>query len=70
MPALESARSDLNTGLRDAHSGAGFHHNAARSALVISEMSLALLLLIGAACSFAVSSISRQSTQALTLETY
>jgi putative ABC transport system permease protein len=48
MPALESARSDLSTGLRDAHSGAGFHRNAARSVLVISEMSLALLLLIGA----------------------
>ena len=28
MPALESARSDLNTGLRDAHSGAGFHRTS------------------------------------------
>jgi putative ABC transport system permease protein len=48
MPALESSRRDLNTGLRDTLSGAGSHRNAARSVLVISEMSLALLLLIGA----------------------
>jgi putative ABC transport system permease protein len=48
MPAFESSRSDVNTVLKHAHPGAGFQGKAARSVLVVSEMSLALLLLIGA----------------------
>jgi len=48
MPAFESSRSDLNTGLKAGQSGAGFQRNATRSVLVVSEMSLALVLLIGA----------------------
>ncbi|HEY6301742.1 MAG TPA: ABC transporter permease [Terriglobales bacterium] len=48
MPAFESSRGDVNTSLKAGHSGAGNQRNAARSVLVISEMSLALVLLIGA----------------------
>jgi putative ABC transport system permease protein len=49
MPALQSSRTDLNAGLREGKSGASLHRNKTRSALVVSEMSLALVLLIGAA---------------------
>ena len=49
MPALQSSRTDLNTGLREAKSGANLRNNRTRSALVVSETSLALVLLIGAA---------------------
>jgi putative ABC transport system permease protein len=49
MPALQSSRTDLNTGLREGKPGANLRHNRTRSALVVSEMSLALVLLIGAA---------------------
>ena len=49
MPALQASSLDLNTGLREGKSGAGLRHDATRSALVVGEMSLALLLLIGAA---------------------
>src|ERR1700733_8405091 len=48
MPALESSRSDLNSGLKGAQSGAGFRGTTTRSVLVVSEMSLALVLLVGA----------------------
>ena len=48
MPAFESARSDLNTGLKAGQSGVGFQRNATRSMMVVSEVSLALVLLIGA----------------------
>jgi putative ABC transport system permease protein len=49
MPALQSSRADLTTGLKEGKPGASLHRNKTRSALVVSEMSLALVLLIGAA---------------------
>ncbi len=49
MPALQSSRTDLSTGLREGKSGASLRHKRTRSALVVSEISLALVLLIGAA---------------------
>jgi putative ABC transport system permease protein len=51
VPALQSSGADLNTGLRESggRSGTSLHQNKIHSALVISEMSLALVLLIGAA---------------------
>jgi putative ABC transport system permease protein len=51
MPALQSARTDLNGTLKDstAQSGAVFRHNKARSILVVVEVALALLLLVGSA---------------------
>lgn len=51
VPALQSSGIDLNTGLRESggRSGSSVRQNKIRSALVISEMSLALVLLIGAA---------------------
>jgi putative ABC transport system permease protein len=49
-PALRASRADLNRGLKEdvGSTGGGFRQNKVRSLLVISEMSLALLLLIGA----------------------
>jgi predicted permease len=51
VPALSASRSDLNSTLRESgtRSGAGVRHNKARSVLVITEMALALVLLVGAA---------------------
>ena len=51
VPALSASRSDLSITLREAgsRSGAGVRHNRARSVLVITEMALALVLLVGAA---------------------
>jgi putative ABC transport system permease protein len=51
IPALQVSRADLNCGLKGAggRSGGGFRQNKARSLLAISEMSFAILLLIGAA---------------------
>jgi putative ABC transport system permease protein len=49
IPALQSSRTDLNTGLRERTTGASLRHKRTRSALVVSEISLALVLLIGAA---------------------
>jgi putative ABC transport system permease protein len=51
VPALQSSGIDLNTGLREGNgrSGTSLRQNKIRSALVVSEMSLALVLLIGAA---------------------
>ena len=51
FPAIGASRPDLNTALRESssRSGTGLRHNKARSLLVISEVSLALVLLIGAA---------------------
>ena len=51
IPALDAARADLSSTLRESGSrtGSGFRQNKARSLLVISEMSLAIVLLIGAA---------------------
>ena len=51
LPALQSARTDLSTTLKDStgRSGATLRHNKARSALVVLEVALALLLLVGSA---------------------
>jgi predicted permease len=51
FPAINAARSDLNSTLKESsnRSGTGFRQGRARSLLVISEVSLALVLLIGAA---------------------
>lgn len=50
-PALGASRPDLNTTLKESsnRSGTGFRQSKGRSLLVISEVSLALVLLIGAA---------------------
>jgi putative ABC transport system permease protein len=51
FPAIGASRPDLNSGLKESsnRSGTGFHQTKARSLLVISEISLAMVLLIGAA---------------------
>jgi predicted permease len=51
FPAIGASRPDLNTTLKESsnRSGTGFRSSVARSLLVISEVSLALVLLIGAA---------------------
>ena len=51
FPAVGASRPDLNTTLKESsnRSGSGFRQSKARSLLVISEVSLALVLLIGAA---------------------
>jgi putative ABC transport system permease protein len=51
VPALRASRADLNCDLKEggAHSGRGFRRDRLRSLLAISEMSIAILLLIGAA---------------------
>ncbi|HTV07097.1 MAG TPA: ABC transporter permease [Acidobacteriaceae bacterium] len=51
FPAIGAARPDLNTTLKESsnRSGTGFRQSKGRSLLVISEVSLALILLIGAA---------------------
>ena len=51
FPAIGASRPDLNSTLKGSsnRSGTGFRQNKARSLLVISEVSLALILLIGAA---------------------
>jgi putative ABC transport system permease protein len=51
IPALSASRSDLSVTLREsgARSGSGLAQNKARSLLVVTEMSLALILLVGAA---------------------
>jgi putative ABC transport system permease protein len=51
IPAFNASRSDLSATLREtgARSGAGLRQNKARSILVITEMALALVLLVGAA---------------------
>ena len=50
IPALNASRTDLNSTLKESglRSGAGFRHNKARSLLVITEMTLAFVLLVGA----------------------
>jgi putative ABC transport system permease protein len=50
VPALQAARTDLNTTLKETGSrtGSGLRQNKARSVLVVAEMALAVLLLIGA----------------------
>jgi predicted permease len=51
FPALSAARADLNSALKESssRSGAGFRQGRMRSLLVIGEVSLALVLLVGAA---------------------
>jgi putative ABC transport system permease protein len=51
IPALQSSRTDLTTTLKESagRSGTGFRQNKMRSALVIVEVALALVLLIGSA---------------------
>jgi predicted permease len=51
IPALQSARTDLSTTLKDStgRSGATLRHNKARSTLVVVEVALALVLLVGSA---------------------
>jgi predicted permease len=51
VPALQSSRADLNSTLKESssRSGTGLRHNRTRSLLVITEMALALVLLVGAA---------------------
>jgi putative ABC transport system permease protein len=51
FPAFAASRPDLNSTLKESsnRSGTGFRQSKARSLLVISEISLALVLLIGAA---------------------
>ena len=53
IPALEVSRADLSSTLKEGggRTGSGFRQNKARSLLVISEMSLAIILLIGPALS-------------------
>jgi putative ABC transport system permease protein len=50
IPAFKASRADLSATLKEnsGRSGTGFGQNKARSLLVISEMSLALVLLVGA----------------------
>ena len=50
FPAFSASRSDLNSTLKESgnRSGTGFREGKARSLLVVSEISLALVLLIGA----------------------
>jgi predicted permease len=51
FPALGASRPDLNSTLKEGsnRAGTGFRQNKARSLLVISEVSLALILLVGSA---------------------
>jgi putative ABC transport system permease protein len=51
VPAFSAARTDLNTTLKESssRSGTGFRHGKVRSLLIISEVSLALVLLVGSA---------------------
>ncbi len=51
VPGLRASRSDLNTAMKESsnRSGTGFRQGKARSLLVMSEVSLSLVLLIGAA---------------------
>lgn len=51
IPALTASKSDLSVTLRESgsRSGSGLKQNKARSLLVVTEMALALILLVGAA---------------------
>jgi predicted permease len=51
IPALHGSRTDLNATLKESggRSGTGFRHNKTRSLLVVSEIALALILLVGSA---------------------
>jgi predicted permease len=51
IPALQSSRADLSSTLKESssRSGSGFRQNKARTLLIISEIALAVILLVGAA---------------------
>jgi len=51
IPALHASRADLSSTLKESagRSGTGFRQNKMRSVLVVTEMALALVLLVGAA---------------------
>ncbi len=51
FPALQASRADLASNLKESsgRSGTGLKHNRVRSLLVVSEVALALVLLVGAA---------------------
>ncbi len=51
LPALQGSRTDINATLKESGgpSGTAFRHNKARSVLVVSEVALALILLVGSA---------------------
>ena len=51
IPALQAARADLSSTLKESagRSGTGFRQNKARATLVVSEVALALILLVGSA---------------------
>ena len=51
IPAFSASRTDLTMTLKEGSSraGSGFRQNKARSILVVTEMALALILLVGAA---------------------
>lgn len=51
IPAFNASRTDLSLTLKESNSrsGSGFRQNKARSILVVTEMALALILLVGAA---------------------
>ena len=51
IPALQASRADLSSTLKESagRSGTGFRQNKARAVLVVSEVALALILLVGSA---------------------
>src|SRR5215467_2941171 len=51
IPALQSSKADLNMALKESsgRSGSGFRQNKARSVLVVTEVALAIILLVGSA---------------------
>jgi predicted permease len=51
IPALQAARTDLSSTLKEGggRGGTGFRHNKARTVLVVGEVALAVVLLMGAA---------------------
>jgi predicted permease len=48
LPALRFSRLDLNVSLKEGGGGSGFHGRGLRSALMLSEVALAVMLLVGA----------------------
>src|SRR6266540_2624549 len=48
LPALRFSRTDLNVSLKEGGRGGGFHGRGLRNALMVSEIALAIVLLVGA----------------------
>jgi putative ABC transport system permease protein len=48
LPALRFSRTDLNVSLKEGGRGGGFHGRGLRNALMVSEVALAIVLLVGA----------------------